>query len=68
MAEDGKRKRLGRGLDALFSESSDETLDGNVANPVQNPSYRPVGRSNLLPSIASSRDGISHAGTLILVS
>ncbi|MDG2033693.1 MAG: ParB/RepB/Spo0J family partition protein, partial [Rhodospirillales bacterium] len=31
MAEDVKRKRLGRGLDALFSDSSDETGDSILA-------------------------------------
>ncbi len=31
MVDDGKRKRLGRGLDALFSDSSDETRNNILA-------------------------------------
>ena len=49
-------------------ESSHVTPDGNVAIPVSNP-HLPTGRAvNLLPSSAFSRDGTSHAGTLILMS
>ena len=56
MAEDGKRKRLGRGLDALFSESSHETLDGNVAIPVSKP-HLPTGRAIQSAAIESLQPG-----------
>ena len=56
MAEDGKRKRLGRGLDALFSESSHETLDGNVAIPVST-TRLPTGRAIQSAAIESLQPG-----------
>ena len=56
MAEDGKRKRLGRGLDALFSESSHVTPDGNVAIPVSNP-HLPTGRAVQSAAIESLQPG-----------
>ena len=34
MAEDGKRKNLGRGLDALFGEDADDTVFGLDFLPV----------------------------------
>ncbi len=56
MAEDGKRKRLGRGLDALFSESSHETLDGNVAVAAVKP-HSQTGRAIQSAAIESLQPG-----------
>lgn len=56
MAEDGKRKRLGRGLDALFSDSSDEMRDGTPAGPTP-VSLAPAGGATQSAAIESLQPG-----------
>ncbi len=54
MAEEGKRKRLGRGLDALFSDSSDEGQGSTSVAPV---SPVPVGGATQSTAIENLQPG-----------
>ena len=56
MAEERKRKRLGRGLDALFSDSSDEIRDGTPAGPAS-VSLAPAGGTTQSAAIESLQPG-----------
>ena len=56
MTEDVKRKRLGRGLDALFSESSHDTLDSTLATSVSKP-HLPSGVAIQSAAIESLQPG-----------